>query len=184
MRSIKLAFLSAVAVSGMTLASASTLPVGTYNLSATTTTTGVHQSPDQGTLTGTLTFDASSDLTSADVIFHDVTSGLDFQYTSVGPTTISLPGHTVSATISNGSDASLYYEFSALIPGLANGNFTLSCGVDCDDYLEINDGAGLVYEEVTGTISPANVVPEPTSLLLLGTGFVGAVGAVRRRLWG
>jgi hypothetical protein len=181
MRLSRLPLMSLIVASATILAHATPLPVGTYTLSASTTTMGVHASPDQGTLTGTLIFDSSSFITSADLNFNDVTSGLTFNFTDVGPTTVGALHHSLSATITNLADPSLYYAFSIFVPSNSGGIFKLTCGTDCDDFLNINDGVGNVYEEVTGSITPSALTPEPSTLLLLGTGLLGALGAGQRR---
>lgn len=175
-------FLSFLGVAGATLAHATAAPVGVYTMSAHTTSTGVHQSLDQGTLTGTLTFNASSVLTAANLTFNDTTSGKSFSYTVVGPTTTSSNPSLEAATITDAADASLYDSFSILLPSTPSGSFTLTCGTDCDNDVEINDhdGRGILNEELLGSISPAGA-PEPSSLILLGTGVLAGLGAVRRR---
>ncbi|QNI36920.1 PEP-CTERM sorting domain-containing protein [Edaphobacter albus] len=156
------------------------LPIGTYWLSADTPTSGIHSGSDVGTLTGTLTFDASSILVSADLVFDDITSGKTFSFTNPGATNIQIPPPPpglVSATIYNAINPSELYQFSIRIPSNSSGVFTLNCGTDCDTWMLVNDGGPtLTYVEVAGTITP---VPEPSSLMLFGTGLFGAFTVLR-----
>ncbi len=167
-----------VASAAFSSAHADTLPAGTYSVSGHTTTTTIHASPDQGTLTGTLTFAANSSLTAANLLFQDTTDGLNFTFTVPGLTTYTPAAQTLSATIFNASNPSIEYFFSILIG--STGVYQLSCGVDCDsDALIPNASGQQLNEEVQGTISP---VPEPSTLALLSTGLLAAAGAVRRRV--
>jgi len=159
------------------IAHATPLPVGNYYLSATTPTSGIHSGSDEGTLTGILTFDAASNIIFANLAFDDITTGHVFTFTNPSPTSIEIPPGLLGATIYNALDPTQYFAFSIRIPSLPSGAFTLTCGVDCDNFLLVDNGDPFhTYVEVTGTIAPT---PEPSSLVLLGTGALSAL-AVRR----
>jgi hypothetical protein len=161
------------------LAHATSLPVGTYTLNATTPTSGIHSGSDEGTVTGTLIFDAASNITFANLAFDDTTAGKVFTFTNPGPVTIDIPPGLLSANIYNAADANQLFAFSIRIPSNPNGTFTLTCGTDCDNSMLVDSGGkDLTYVEVTGSIAP---VPEPSPLALLGTGTLAAFGSLRRR---
>ena len=163
-----------------TIAHGTPLPVGTYTLSATTPTSGIHSGSDQGTVSGTLIFDAASNITFANLDFDDITSGKVFTFTQPGPVTIDIPPGLLSATITNSLNVNELFAFSIRVPSNPSGSFTLTCGTDCDNWMLVDDGGkDLVYVEVTGSITPA--VPEPSTLALLGTGTLTFLGPIRRR---
>lgn len=180
MRLVKLLPAILVASAALSPAHADTLPVGLYSISAHTVTTTIHASPDQGTLTGTLNFSGTSVLTAANLLFADSTTGLNYTLTAPGPTTYTPAGHLLSATLYNASSPSTIMYYFSVNTNATGPIFRLTCGTDCDtDFVLLDNGGRLLLnEELQGTITPA---PEPSALLLVGTGLLAAVSVVRRR---
>jgi hypothetical protein len=143
----------------------------TYDLEGGTTTGG-------GTVTGTVTIDSGTDLvTAGDLAFDGSTYGDyvfdNFEYSGSS----GLPGENWSELESVNYTVLLYLYYDTANIGAGD------LGVD---FVEV-DMAGTYFDNFSGAtldpetaaVSPAPT-PEPSSLLLLGTGVLGLVGARRR----
>jgi len=155
-------------------------PVGAYTLTAETQN---NPGEDVGTVSGRLFFDASSNLTFADIAFNDLTIGKIFTFTNPGPKFIMTSPEIVGATVFNAVDPNQYFQLTLGFPSDPSGIFALSrCGVPmpCGTTIRIdNGGPSLTFVRVSGEITP---VPEPETFVLLGTGALAIFGSRRRFL--
>lgn len=131
--------------------------------------------------------------------FNDV-FGFFLDGTDVSDNVALIPGTTTPISINNvnnGLNSSYYNDndsngafpfeydgftdvFTIAMPGLSAGNHTLMLAIaDAGDY--ILDSGVFIQGSSFGNEDPGNPVPEPASMLLMGTGLAGLMGIGARR---
>jgi hypothetical protein len=143
----------------------------TYDLEGAMTTDG-------DPVTGTVTIDSGTDLVTAGNLELDGTPWGDFEFDTIGYSgSAGLPGENFAEIDFTSLDyIFLAYYTSNIGTGDVGVDFV---DVDLSGTYYYNFGGAALDPEASAAASPAPT-PEPSSLLLLGTGVLGLVGARRR----
>jgi hypothetical protein len=156
----------------------------TYNL------TGVKTA--DGTLTGTVTINSVTDLvTAANITFNDAAFGNPVYNINGTPNAYNGMAQDYITAASNGplnfgGQIALYYDTANI--GKGNLNLCLyggACGTETNQPTTVQayvNGNGGPFDITAGALDPVpTAAPEPSSLLLLGTGLLGIAGLGWRR---
>jgi len=154
--------------------------------------TGVNTSA--GSLTGIVTIESSTDLvTFAAITFNNAAFGNPF-FSNIGsPNSYNGLGQDYITASSNGplnygGQLALYYTTANIGTGTLNICLAVgACGGQNNQASTLQvyvNGYGGPFNITSGSLNPAllAVAPEPSSLLLLGTGILSLAGVMRRRL--